>query len=1693
MYSAGTAYLTVVPSFRGIERALQREAEQIGRQVDHSISQAIPNGVREGMSRAERDVDRAGKRAGERYAGAFSESMRRRLTQAAGAIKDIEIGADTSEVERKLADVRKDLLELRDAVVNVDVDSEFAMLELRRIMERVRELQNEDAQIEVHFNLATALAELEALDQAARQAGNRAGDDFADHFSREVRRRLAATKGKFAEVKIGADSSELDRDIAAIDTILSHVDEKIRIGVGLNEGEVLADIELVEQKLRELSHSHPSVRIRTNALAVLAEVEALTKMFRGQQEEMNRLHAEAAQEDERRDRDRVRLLNDAYNEDERRTRDHQKMVRDAYDENERRDRDHMRLLRDAHAENERFDRDTQRRRGGAFGEQASRRLGGARDSISDIEPHLRTTAAQAEMARLRTELNRLSRVTIDVDMPAAQFMREVGLVEAALKELEGNGVDIPLRANARAALAEIQALNAAAGHAGGDAGDDWGGSFVRSIRERVRTAAATISDIPIGLDTSPAQIDLGELRTRLATLGNVNIGVDMDMGAFMAEVTAIENALVDLELNNSIDIQTRLEAAAARAGLTALHEQINAVDRDDITIDVNTDAAGAGLLMLGETAGISMGRLGSLIALGASVGTILVPAAAVASAAIGAIGIAALAAGAGIGVLVLGLFGVVKAVTALDQYSKDADKSGRNLSQSQARVASAMDSVRGAASNVRTAVRNLAKAEKDATDVVKELSKAREEARRQLEDMAIAVRSNALAQRQARLDEADAKKELDKLLANPRATEAEREQAKITYEERLLQIEDLANKQKRLEMDKADADAKGIEHSDQVKAAQERIASAMERVVSAQESVADSQRALVAANRSLQQAYEGTGVAGGEAMRNLQQAMDGLSPAGQRFARFVFGLKDQFKLIQHAAEESLLPGLQRAIEGLLPYLEPFRRFISSVGTAMGDGFAYAVEQLKQPIWQQFFGYMADTAAPAITGMFKVMGNLLQGVAGILVGLSGFNGPIGNGVLQWSEDFAKWGSTLDSNQGWKNFIQYIKDSWPAVRDFFVNIWVFTKRFIVAAAPIGEVVIGAFAKLFEWMNKLDAGTWTIIIGAIAGVAGALLAVSAVTAIVAGGWTVLIVGAIAALVAGLIWLYQNVEPVRKVMDATWHAIADGWSWLWNQVLKPGWDLLVAGLQIVGEWFDKLNHDFISPFFEAVGSAFEIWRGIWDRLWLFIGPIFGFIGDGFRLLGDVVMWLWDHAVKPVFGFMQVGFGVLWAVFQVILGLFQIGMKIFGAVFFWLWDNAVAPVWEKVKPFFSWLGEVIAKYVVPPFKAGMELLGKAWDVLVDAAKVPVRFMVLTVLNDGLLAGYNKIAKFFKVKPDDVHIDLPAGFAVGGAVLGPGTATSDSILARLSNGEHVWTAEEVEAAGGHEQVLRLRKSVLAGMKLDGLLPGFKDGGWWNDTWGKAKDIGGAVLGGIKDFMSDPTGVLKNLLKTLLDAVPGKDTQVMQVMAGLPPRVLDFALDKVKDLFGGDGAGPGFGSWPSSPSAQRGDSGVWRSIVALIRSTGPMSGTFGNAYRPGDPLWHGSGRAVDWMGYRQDALATWLAAHRPLELIHRTPARDYAYTRGVDKGSFNEQLMQEHENHVHIAMDQGGWLEPGYSVIFNGTGAPEPVLTNQQWQDINAIAGTPSGDSGDTYKFEFRDTTLDASRLQAIQDRQAVKARLGRPR
>lgn len=126
--------------------------------------------------------------------------------------------------------------------------------------------------------------------------------------------------------------------------------------------------------------------------------------------------------------------------------------------------------------------------------------------------------------------------------------------------------------------------------------------------------------------------------------------------------------------------------------------------------------------------------------------------------------------------------------------------------------------------------------------------------------------------------------------------------------------------------------------------------------------------------------------------------------------------------------------------------------------------------------------------------------------------------------------------------------------------------------------------------------------------------------------------------------------------------------------------------------------------------------------------------------------------------------------------------------------------------------------------------------------------------------------------------------ATGGEIHGPGTTTSDSILLRASDGEHMWSAAEVAGAGGHTRVERLR-----GLARAGQLPAFATGG----------AIGGLSGGVSPRFGTAPAsiGVSATLDITDPSAAAAAFTTVSEVLTG----TFAPALEQVQQLAGIDTA------------------------------------------------------------------------------------------------------------------------------------------------------------------------------------------------
>ncbi|MFC4373378.1 transglycosylase SLT domain-containing protein [Nocardia halotolerans] len=145
----------------------------------------------------------------------------------------------------------------------------------------------------------------------------------------------------------------------------------------------------------------------------------------------------------------------------------------------------------------------------------------------------------------------------------------------------------------------------------------------------------------------------------------------------------------------------------------------------------------------------------------------------------------------------------------------------------------------------------------------------------------------------------------------------------------------------------------------------------------------------------------------------------------------------------------------------------------------------------------------------------------------------------------------------------------------------------------------------------------------------------------------------------------------------------------------------------------------------------------------------------------------------------------------------------------------------------------------LPNFFSGLVIgIGTSWDSLPGKLSGPIN-AVIDILNTfgGL---WNKVASklglptwdpidqvstgdFFAGRPTRPepggHVGGRWMGGPGGPVKGPGGPKDDKAgLYRLSNGEHVWTAAEVDAAGGHDAMYKMRGSVLQGGGLQSRPP-----------------------------------------------------------------------------------------------------------------------------------------------------------------------------------------------------------------------------------------------------------------------------------
>lgn len=150
------------------------------------------------------------------------------------------------------------------------------------------------------------------------------------------------------------------------------------------------------------------------------------------------------------------------------------------------------------------------------------------------------------------------------------------------------------------------------------------------------------------------------------------------------------------------------------------------------------------------------------------------------------------------------------------------------LNTALAEAAGNSEAYRSALASIEDAERAETSAARDTLRAQEDLNQARRDAKETLEDLAFAAERSALSEERAVLALAKAKEDLADIQDDPRASDAEKASAELSVREADLALRESQDRQQDDAAALAEAQAKGIEGSDQVVAAKERVSSALQ-------------------------------------------------------------------------------------------------------------------------------------------------------------------------------------------------------------------------------------------------------------------------------------------------------------------------------------------------------------------------------------------------------------------------------------------------------------------------------------------------------------------------------------------------------------------------------------------------------------------------------------------------------------------------------------------------------------------------------------------------------------------------------------------------------------------------------------------------------------------------------------------------
>lgn len=249
-------------------------------------------------------------------------------------------------------------------------------------------------------------------------------------------------------------------------------------------------------------------------------------------------------------------------------------------------------------------------------------------------------------------------------------------------------------------------------------------------------------------------------------------------------------------------------------------------------------------------------------------------------------------------------------------------------------------------------------------------------------------------------------------------------------------------------------------------------------------------------------------------------------------------------------------------------------------------------------------------------------------------------------------------------------------------------------------------------------------------------------------------LIVTAVAALTAGLVWFFTQTETGQQIWSSfvdwikqawqgiadffvgIWSGISEGASTLWDGVVTT-WNAYVESLKAMWNAVVTFFSDLWESIKEAASTA---WTLITTAVMTVVQPFIDGFMNIWNNISDGLTQVWE-GIKLIFeGAWEFIKSIFLGAILIIIDLVTGNFGQLGADLSLIWEgiqNGVSMIWEGIKTYFSGVVDVIVGYATGVFENFSNVLSTIWEFIKTAASMAWEWIKSTVSNliTGLIQG----------------------------------------------------------------------------------------------------------------------------------------------------------------------------------------------------------------------------------------------------------------------------------------------------------------------------------------------------------------------